>query len=351
MDSTAVLRPEAVITKKKNYGYSIIRFLGALLIFVAHTVSVFGHAVLNDMLGPFTVVFLMLSGYLYSGKDLSVPESRPGFVVKNFLKILIDYYLVALLVFIPAYCLVKPEMITGTNLKNLIFCRGGWNGIHHLWYIPHCLFGYLIIPMLYDAKAFAKKKNRLISVILGLLLLTEIILRVFQDALVAGTFFTFIFGYFRPEIEKKKLDNKFLAVSLPLSLIVRGVTLWVKHYGAPSGAVVLTGRVYYLFVFVFDFAFNLFGICLFMLIKKLFTNIKVGKTLERFLDLSDRYAYDFFLVHMIFVIGCLSVLGKLGNTALEVLLSFVISLAAAVVIGKLRELVSKPIFKFYNRYF
>ena len=88
-------------------------------------------------------VFLCLSGYLYGRKSI---DDELFFYKKQFIKILIPYYLVVIIAIIAQVIFVRNEISVARIVKTLL-CYGTLNGGEHLWFVPTILFCYLLTPL------------------------------------------------------------------------------------------------------------------------------------------------------------------------------------------------------------
>lgn len=188
----------------KNYSLSIIRLMAMVFVLFCHVFEQSGYLIIGNYLAVGVQLFLLLSGYLYSKKEFKHALERVNFVIKNFVKILIDYYICILLFFIPVYYLVQPEMITAQNLYNIVICKSAWRGIHHLWYIPYCLFCYMITPVLYDIKQFISKKKYFAVWLISILGITEILMASYRSYFLPSRINCYVIGFFLPEIKRGK---------------------------------------------------------------------------------------------------------------------------------------------------
>lgn len=101
-----------MIDKRKKYEVSIIRFVALILIICCHSCEWIGYTLgQSDKLGEIgnwcavgVQIFLILSGYLYGAKaDLFRHENRIDWLIRNFKKISLDYFVYLFLVIFPIY--------------------------------------------------------------------------------------------------------------------------------------------------------------------------------------------------------------------------------------------------------
>lgn len=292
---------------EKNYSLSLIRFIGTAFVIFCHVFEQSGYRVIGNYLSVGVQMFLLLSGYLYSKKEFYTSSDRIEFIIKNFIKILVDYYICVLLFFIPAYCVIKPEYISMRSLFNILTCSGAWWGVHHLWYIPYCLFCYLITPILYDIRNYFKRRSSILLII-GLAVSVELLFSAYHSYFMPCWIICYCIGYFLPDL---------LKINTPLGGAV-----------CISAAVLNTLRFFYRYVWdknamgklenlIYDklswYACVFLGLLIFLTLLRLSKNICWPDRIKKLLNISDTFSYDVYLVHMIFVKGCLSFIGRCGN--------------------------------------
>lgn len=152
---------------KHDYAISFVRFISTLLILCCHIFEWIGYAlgqseklgILGNYCAVGVQVFLILSGYLYGNrKGIFIEESRIEFLLRNYKKILLDYYVYAMLVIIPVYALMKPEAVNVKSVLGLLTCSAVWGGyiIYGLfrifWYVTCLHRCSWIIRNIYCAK-------------------------------------------------------------------------------------------------------------------------------------------------------------------------------------------------------
>ena len=139
------------VTLKKDYSISLARFLATSAIIICHIMQYYNF-VLAWWFNVGVQIFLCMSGFLYGKKEITKPI---GFYKKQFVKILLDYYVVVLTVAAFQF-IFMPEEITLLQFAKSILTVGTLSGGGHLWYIPYILLCYLITPLL---SLLAKKLN------------------------------------------------------------------------------------------------------------------------------------------------------------------------------------------------
>lgn len=320
-----------VTKREKNYSLSLMRFLAMLSLTTCHMFQQAGHEITANLLSTAVQLFLLMSGYLYAHKEFSKPGARVSFVLKNFVKILLDYYLCIMLLILPVYYFVAPWNLTGSNIYRLLIGRSGWQGVHHFWYISHCLLCYLATPMLYDIKCYLRKKGHMLAGVVLLIAAMEILLKSYESYFMPYWLSLYVIGYFLPEIKDEGKLRLLWAVSAVLGVGLTALTYWYKFYYYDSIFGQVSNFTYHLFVFLFEYGVVIFGLAVFLSFIILTRNMRMPDWVRKLFDKTDVLSYDVYLVHMIFVEGCLSIIGRTGNAALEAVVTLTeVFLAAAV---------------------
>lgn len=134
--------------REKNYSISLVRLISMLLIISCHTCEWIGEELSNDnrlaIFGNYCAVgvqiFLIISGYLYgSREELFEENSRVGFLITNFKKILKDYYIYVIFVVFPIYSFLDPDSINLSSIFGVLTCSGVMGGyiiygLYHTFY-------------------------------------------------------------------------------------------------------------------------------------------------------------------------------------------------------------------------
>lgn len=331
---------------KKNYSISLIRFISMLLVISCHTCEWIGFTLgESDKLGIIgnycavgVQVFLLISGYLYgSRKGLFEQRNRWDFVFNSWWKILKDYYIYTILVIFPVYYFLSPGTINTTSVWGVITCSNVIGGVQHLWYIPYILLAYLITPALYDYKQYfiGKINKGLTWVILSLCILivsVEIVCIAYSSYFIAAWINCFIVGFFLPDIIEKLSEREKLCLvmgTVVVSIVLNYIKLTVRYEYLP---IYTNGIKNILCNYFINYSRVVFALAIFFLLLFVTKKINWNNSLGRFLEMSDKYSYDVYIVHMIYVKGILSVLDITGNYILNVCLMLVLTVLSAVIL-------------------
>ena len=325
---------------------SLLRLVAMLMIFVHH--------IRNGYLGdfyqasawfPFYVgvgIFLFISGFLYANK--SVAKGK-GFYFKQFIKILVPYYVFMILLAL-VYLIVDPTVLTTTEILKATFILynffGGFCSVGHFWFIPFILICYLFIPLLqklYD-KQLTKKQTIWTKLLIWTLIIVECCASFFLNN--RPTFICFFAGYHlgRKFLETKQVINSKRSIIVTSILFFASVTIYaVTAFGSGVLFDVWNNYFWHDFCgFVAENCTGLMAITFSLLFIKIFEFLN-KKSEGYVLKWSDKYSYCFYITHQIFLIKALSTWTWTPYIWLDIILAFVCTIASAMVL----EWIQKPI--------
>lgn len=267
------------LTDREDY-ISFLRFGAMCSIVLCHLLQFYGNA-LAWWFNVGVQIFLIISGFLYGRKE---EIKAVSFIAKEFKKILLNYY-VYLIVSLPFYVLVFHNPFSIKAFLKLLLGVGDVPGLGHLWFVSTILFCYLITP------ALSKISGGGVREFACILVLFEVVLRYipyFTGAWVNCYIIGFCLG--KRKISKESVDKKAVVIVLIMAAIING------------------GRCLKDSILLNNYGHVLLALSIFLIAMLCFPlqlNNKVFKTL---LKLSDKYSYDVYLTHHIYILGAHSML-------------------------------------------
>lgn len=323
--------------KHRDYSVSLIRVVALTMIVLCHFMQ-FYDSELTWWLNAGVQVFLFMSGYLYGMKEL-----KSSFLVRNFSKILLDYW-VYLIFCLPFYRLFRPDLVPAEVVRDLFLGRTTLTGIAHLWFIPCILFCYLFTPVLHlSRKSWAALSNVQYA---GLTVLIPLF------AAVVGTTYAnqpvtfiicYILGYLWgnavSEGDRRAVYRKWFNAVVPAAaLLMNGFQILTSYFCFRD----LTQLGWYS-AFT-GYAHVALGIALFLVLHRLFGRCRPER-FRRLLDKTDRLSFDIYIVHQVYIQGPLNIEDltpfRFLNTVLILLLIVLSALALHGVCGVLRAVWSR----------
>ncbi len=316
-----------IIWTKKDYSISIIRLISLISIVVCHIFQYYNISLAwNFNIG--VQLFLIISGFLYG---LKFKNANAGTVWKNFKKIFFDYYIFIIL----AIILNLVFNISGIDFKRIIlmfFFAGNIKGVEHLWYVPLILFCYLEIPFLsfFKSKIQKNKLKNLYKIIFLIIvvIINSLIFSYFNAAWVLCFNYAYLFAEEIKDI--KKYFVRYNIIGIVLVALIHGLRCFTNIFDNMS-------RINQ-YININDFIKTLTAIVLFITLYFLFSFIKY-KDKIKFLDFADKYSYDVYLTHQIFILGPLSLLSITRFNAINICLSLICIVALTVALIGIKYLI------------
>lgn len=332
---------------KKDYSVSCARFVAMCFIVICHMMQKDGFA--SDISGAHiewaywfntgVQMFLFISGFLYGAKDTIKPW---GFCRKNLPKLLVDY-----VIFVGAMILIMflapSTSISTEEIKSLLSPSVTIPGLEHLWFMPLILFCYLLVPLFsWLINAIDKKGDLLFASVSALvIIILHFILKHFVTWLSAAWVNCFVIGMIYSRLRaRKKLRVAFDILAAVLCLVLIPFQFYFDYWSSPEN---LPGIISSHYIYLVQYGRVFLGIVLVLLIRTAY--IKLGKSQKRFLLLnwSDRYSYDVYLVHPVFVYSAFACVEYIPNRWIALPLAVVFTVAAAMLLGLVSDAIRKGI--------
>ena len=330
----------------KRYELSLVRFCSTLMIIFCHTFEHIGYTlgvseklgIIGNFLAVGVQIFLLLSGFLYGLKQNLYRDKAVGhWIGRNFLKILNKYYIYVFIVIFPIHFFVYYKKVSVFTMlyyafKVLTTSDTIW-GVHHLWFIPYILACYLITPVLYKIKLLSVKYNHIFSACFGVMILIELADIAFDSYFIAAWINCYVFGFFAPAmINKLKESSKKIITAVLICSFLPTVIAWyhVRYFIQPNCSESILN---YVCDYVINYLRSIDALILFMIIfligRAAFKGI--GRHV-RWLDLADKYAYNVYIVHMIYIKGVLSLLALTTSYLFNIFIMLIATAASAVIL-------------------
>ena len=313
---------------------SLLRMLSVFSIISCHIMQFYN----NELAWWFNTgvqVFLLISGFLYSQKEIKIKE----FYKKNIIKILFDYY-IYLFIILFVYFLFKKNYLTFFNIIKTFLGIGGIDGLGHTWFISTIIICYLLTPFLQKLRNKIKKIFFLLISFLILMGFIEIFFYFLSYS--SGTWINcyivgYLFGIFY-------FNKKFRDIFKFLSKIILITGIFSNIF-----------QIYLQYFFVIDrnnIIFKIFyrynKILLALIILIMFVNYlknykSKNKHIQYIYIYINKYSYDIYLTHHIYILGPFSILNFFifKGKILGILVIFILSIISGVALNKLCEKIKK----------
>lgn len=274
-------------------------------------------------------IFLCMSGFLYGKKDKISDDF--AFLQKNITKIMVDYYVVIIPVIL-LFMLFIPEYFSITTTIKVLLAYETLAGGGHLWYIPYCLFCYLITPFL--SRYFEKNKH-IIRRFLVLSILAIVITLTFFSYFESAWIFCYILGFFLGKISDNENSKVYrnISILIVLGAVISNFLQIVQDYVLRLELTGIAGSQYWRFC---NYAHVLLGVALFITFKTIFSKIfrnGYPNFIKKLCLYTDKYSYDVYLVHQFVILGPFSLMKFTNNIGLNIVLIIAVIIVSSVVVG------------------
>jgi peptidoglycan/LPS O-acetylase OafA/YrhL len=215
---------------------SVIRFIAMNMIVICHIQQYYGHW-MAWWFNTGVQIFFCMSGFLYGNKNI---ENNMIFVLRNFTKILLDYYLYLLPVML-IYLIFASQCLSLTKIIGSIFGSTSIDGLGHLWYIPYVLFCYLITPLLSRIAKILKNTSTIVFIltIVSLLAANQIIITLYVKYFTAAWINCYLIGFWGAKLIRRGFSLNIIAsLSIPICItlnvakirFLEGRSIFIEQY-------------------------------------------------------------------------------------------------------------------------
>ncbi|MBO4990046.1 MAG: acyltransferase [Clostridia bacterium] len=324
----------AVLKQDRNDAVSLLRFFAMCFIVACHILRYYNHW-LAWWFNVGVQIFLFLSGFLYAGRE--IPD-RFAFWGKNFVKILVDYYLFLFLSF-PFFMVFAEGELPLSGIVDIFTFSGLTVGYGHLWFVPYILLCYLLTPLLHDA--FARGTRMWVTVVL-LCALMGFAARFFFSDWNPAWLNCYLIGFSAKKLQQSGRSSlKLTLVLLPFAGITNALRIYmdVTYFYAFESE-----TVEFFYWILYDYSHVFLGAFLCMLVLTALQDVSFAPPLRRFLEFANRYSYDVYLCHYGIMLGPLTLLGLTDRVWLNILIVVLLTCVFAVVLHSLSKLVKRGLY-------
>lgn len=326
--------------RDKEWFISALRLISTAFIVLCHILQFYG----NFLAWWFNVgvqIFFLISGYLHATKS---QKPMIPFINKKLLNLLPDYYIYGLAV-IAGYSIFLPLSDSVKEIAKIVLITGSTSlsSLAHFWFIPYILFCYLMTPwfnaFLNNCENQRGGKTYLIKIML-LMCIVEVCC-VFYFKFIPAWINSYLVGMIMKEFRTMNSRlNKLMALGVfVFMLIFNGFQVWIGYYKDMH------------FEGVFGSAYNelchyghvFLALGIFIVVMQIFSKLNISNTLKKILNISDKYSYDIFLVHPVFIWSGISPLRQINSPWLAIVVLILEIAISALVLNRCASLVKKKI--------
>ena len=337
---------------KRDIRISTIRMICTLSIVILHIfqrISGLNSAfhIVTDWLNLGLVMFFCISAYLYSNREI---KDKVNWYIHRYTEIVISSLIVGIITII-VFTLngtINSTKIIGCLMSCIglqVYATNSWMFVQ-LWFLTYILFFYLTLPFI--QKISCKKTSTIkfwsvmiISVISSQILSILIERSIGITLLSTGILLRLYLPYFvfkRYDINGNEIKpfiylcTVISAISIPIICILRYTDL----IGIPKNIVEL----------IFIYVQTLAGFTLFYWLYRFFAFVKSYNII---LKLSDKYSYEIYLTHCLFIGYSTSLIFKFNNIFLGIAVSLLATFISSIIVNYLSGIAKKPFKKLINR--
>lgn len=314
---------------KKNTAICYVRFLAMCMIIACHFFQYYD----NELAFWFNVgvqIFFVISGFLYGAKDIENPIE---FIVKQFKKILIPYYIFLFLISL-LFLGFAREQFDCLNVVKAFFCVGTIDGLGHLWFVGYILVCYLITPYLY----WLRKKTEEYSVIKATVIYAFVCFLIVVVGTLTDQYFKpyriccYIVGFMIAAYYKKYGNSAlkvFRIVVGIFALLLTSLRIYLKYIYKISPETIY-GKAFFS---IETYLHLLLGVALFLW---LYFAFKKARTCS-LIRWSDKYSYCVYIVHQTFILSPFSTMELTKIKPLDWTITLVLIILSGVVLYYITE--------------
>ena len=307
---------------------SYLRVFAMILILACHIVQEHNNVYINmtaQFLNVGVSIFIIISGYLYGKKEIK--EEYFKWIIKRAKRILIPMYF--FMVFLLIVNLAIGSNMRIANWIVYIFNLQGFqiyvHGAEHLWYLTIIMICYLITPILNKYRRKISNKNLIIYISIGVL--SQLITSYFINTQL-GIYIIYLLLYIIAYSIGCRVN---IIISMKLmfsSILLAGISGILRI----SARVLFDNSILYNVIIV-GYTQGLIAFCIFYIFIYICRNLKENKVINFF----DSISFEIYLVHYMYVVGPLRVMGLTNSFMINTIMTLVISILTAIGLKKICE--------------
>lgn len=319
--------------REKDYSISFVRFVATIMIIVCHIYQYYCVS-WTFWFNAAIQIFFFMSGFLYANKEISDPIK---FMIGRFKRILIPYYL-----FVVVACAIglifAPEECTWQDVMELLVLRvdGNYLALHNLWFVGHIMLLYFMTPLILKWMNYIEQKKKAVTVLAIILTFVGMYLFIalyteYKPYSIICYFMGIVYG--RAKVRCKK--GFIISIDI-IVVVIMLISCSLQYYVQENHLQdMIDANKYDMYIEWQTVNHVLMGMGLFVVLSsiyKLFNRLSKNNLCGAFLDLSDRYSYNIYIVHQIFILGAFSLYAVIDNVWIATVAVFAASILSAIVL-------------------
>lgn len=308
----------------REYEISIIRLISTASIVICHIQQHYNIS-LCWWFNVGVQIFFFMSGFLLGGGT----EKNSKWLFKRIRRIFTDYF-IYIVIIICLYSLFTPETFTFDIIANLLCGKSTIYGAEQLWFVRPLFLCYLHVFLIDYFVGKIVQSNYLIKIIGSAIIL--FILFFFSIEVDGHWLICFICGY----LIRKLFDTR--VCHIIIAIITGMFTIGFSYLRIVDQG----NNSYYVWWHVFAGVF--FFMFLYVVLKK--KKLKLSENKKKFLNFTDKYTYDIYINHWLFISSYFSVLELTKYRVANFMMFLILTLLSAYFLFCISEFVNKKL-EFY----
>lgn len=335
---------------KRDIRISIIRMICTLAVVVLHIFQqlerIFGEIhYATDWLNLGLVMFFCISAFLYSQREIT---KIPKWYLHRYLEIAIPSLVVGI-VTVVIFSLkgnMRADKLWGSLLSCAglqVYAKNSWMFVQ-LWFLTYLLFFYLSVPLVQKIKCKEASEFKFWSIMIATVIILQVACVVLETItgitlLSVGVLLRFYLPYFafkRYGIMGERI-RPIMWLFTGISFITLGVVCWVRYtpnIGIPASVAEL----------MFVYAQTVIGFTLFYWLYNGFAKVK---TYSRMLKMADKYSYEIYLTHCMFIGYSTSLIWNASNIAVGIAVALAATVISSVALNYISSMIKKPLRRYF----
>lgn len=332
--------------RERNYTISAIRMICTISIVVLHIFQQYetimpAIRVVTDWLNLGLVMFFCISAFLYSQRDIT---NVPKWLCRRYRELIIPSLVVGIMTLMISFLSGHNDFyrigeILLSCLGFQVWSNDSWLFVQ-LWFLTYILFCYVSIPLIQKIPCKDCSELKFWTLLIGLLVFAQIATYLLESILKiqllsVGVLLRFYLPYFllrRYDLNGKILRKVMCALS-GIAIVAVFITCACRY----TTLLPLPAPIKEL---AFIYTQTLSGCVCFYWIYHGLSGVRIPRTL---LDISDRYSYEVYLTHCLFIGYSTSVIRAFNYAAVGVCLALLLTIVTSIGVQKLAHRILKAL--------
>ena len=308
---------------------SLIRVFATILILLCHILPTFENGILQMSSQIFNVgvhIFLIISGYLYGKRKINSNTTYIKWLIKRAKRILLPLYMF-LAILLSIYLMKDLEIKLFNWIINILNLQGieiYIHGAQHLWYLTIAMICYFVtIALDINREKFTKKNSIKLLVYIAII---QVITSYYVDEQL-GIYLLYILLYISSYFVGMNWNSKNVNIKYVIKF---GIILFLATTIRILGRTAFDKSILYNIMIV-GYTQSIIGFSLFFIL--FYIGTRFGeKSKFNIVKFFDDISYEIYLVHYMFIVGPVSIIGFTNSIILDNCIVVLFSIGLAMII-------------------